>query len=282
MKHTFSNALFLLLLITGSGAGTTVRAQAQEEEKKTTIQIKVVEKKDGKTSINERTYRLAPLSETEQRAFVDQVLDSLGVDGTGQKQVSIVVNDHEGDVWIENRRPADGSRAARQRVEIRSRNSDDPATWGWRDGENSFHFDTDELRSSLRRLQKDVEPGLRRLESDMRPRLEALNRNFAEAGDRMGGFWNNDVMSASSVRSLNAYPNNPDNGLLNLRFSAPEKGDVHITVTDTQGKEVGRKILRDFSGEFVGQVDLKKNTRGTLFVTVVQNEDGSVRRVVLK
>ncbi len=73
-------------------------------------------------------------------------------------------------------------------------------------------------------MQEDIEPGLRRLENDMRPRMEALNRNFAEAGDRMGNFWTNDVMGAGSVRTLNAYPNNPDNGVLNLRFNTPDKG----------------------------------------------------------
>jgi len=276
MKNTFSSALLLALLLS-FGMSTSLLAQSKEEQKKTTIDIKVVEKKDGKTNINERKYQLDPMSETEQRAFVDKVLDSLGVDSSGQKQVSIVVNDNQGDVWIENRNPSDRTATARsngrQRVEIRSHNNnnDEPMIWSWRDGNNSFHFDTDELRGNLRRLEKD-----------MKPRLEAFNRSFSEAGDRMGNFWYNDVMGASTVRTLNAYPNNPDNGVLNLRFNTPDKGDVHITVTDTQGKEVGKKTIKDFSGEFVGQIELKKNTKGTLFVTVVQNEDGMVRRVVLK
>ena len=112
--------------------------------------------------------------------------------------------------------------------------------------------------------------------------MEPMQRKLEGMGDRMSGFWSNEEMASGSVRSLNAYPNNPDNGVLNLRFSTPEPGDVHITVTDTQGKEVGKKTIKDFSGEFVGQIELKKNTKGTLFVTVVQNEDGTVRRVLLK
>jgi hypothetical protein len=278
MKNTFSNVIGLGVLM-ALAAGTIATAQSADEDK-TSIQVRVTEKKDGKTQVNERHYEVNPMSDADQKLFINKVLDSLGVDGKGQQQVSIIINDHDGKLRVESRGAGDRSladrsttdRNSRQRVEIRSRNNDEPMTWSWRDGDNSLHFDTDELRSNLRRLQKDMEP-----------RLEALNRNFSEAGDRMGKFWNNDVMhSASTVRTLNAYPNNPDNGVLNLRFNTPDKGDVHITVTDTQGKEVGKKTIKDFSGEFVGQIELKKNTKGTLFVTVVQNEDGTVRRVVLK
>lgn len=281
MKNAFPQVIGLGLLL-ALGAGASASAQSADESK-TSIQIKVTEKKDGKTKVDERRYELTPMSDAEQKVFVDKVLDSLGVDGKSQKQVSIIVNDNEGKIRVESRGTDDRNLAGqnqRQRVEIRSGNDDEPIIW--RDGDNSFHFDTDEFQSSLRRIQREVEPGLRRLEKDMRPRLEALNRNFSEAGDRMGNFWSNDVMGAGTVRTLNAYPNNPDNGLLNLRFSTPDQGDVHITVTDTQGKEVGKKTIKDFSGEFVGQIELKKNTKGTLFVTVVQNEDGTVRRVVLK
>lgn len=283
MKNTFSNAIGLgVLLVFGAGAAATAQSS---DENKTSIQVRVTEKKDGKTQVNERRYEVSPMSDADQKLFVDKVLDSLGVDGKGQQQVSIIINDNEGKVRVESRGAGDRSmadRGSRQRVEIRNRNQDEPVTLDWKDGDNSFHFDTDELQGSLRRLQKDIEPGLRRMERDMKPRLEAFNRNFTEAGDRMGNFWSNDIMGAGTVRTLNAYPNNPDNGVLNLRFSTPEKGDVHITITDTQGKEVGKKVIKDFSGEFVGQIDLKKNTKGTLFVTVVQNEDGTVRRVVLK
>ncbi len=282
MKNTFLNVSGLGLLLV-LGAGASADAQSADENK-TSIQIKVTENKDGKTLVNERRYELTPMSDSQQKVFIDKVLDSLGVDGKGQQRVSIIVNDNEGKIRVEGRGAGDRSttdrsttdRSSRQRVEIRSHNDDE------RDGDNSFHFDTDELRDDLRRMQKEIEPGLRRLEMEMKPRMEALNRNFSEAGDRMGYFWNNDLMGAGSVRTLNAYPNNPDNGVLNLRFATPDKGDVHITVTDTQGKEVGKKVIKDFSGEFVGQIDLKKNTKGTLFVTVVQNEDGTVRRVVLK
>ena len=86
----------------------------------------------------------------------------------------------------------------------------------------------------------------------------------------------------STIRGLDAYPNNPDRDQLNVRFTAPAKGDVSIVVTNTKGKEVAKRDINDFSGEFVGQIDLGKKTQGTYFITVTQNEDGAVKRIVVE
>jgi hypothetical protein len=266
MKKTFFCALLLSCTL-GAAPGLLSEATAQSrndsqnDKKKTTIRVKVVEKKDGKTEVIERNYEMDALSDSDQKAFVDKVLDSLGVDGKSHKQISIIV-DGDADAVHDNRR-----------VEVRERSDRNrqPQAWSWGDNGREFHFDTEEWHDNIRRLERE-----------MRPRVEVLRRDMERVGDRMGDIWNNEVMQAGSVRSLNVYANNPDNGMLNLRFSAPEKGDVTVTVTDTQGREVGKKVIRDFSGDFVGQVELKKNAKGTLFVTVVQNEDGAVRRVTIK
>jgi hypothetical protein len=93
---------------------------------------------------------------------------------------------------------------------------------------------------------------------------------------------NGSVGQPSTIRGLDAYPSNPDRHLLNVRFTAPGKGDALIVVTNPKGREVARRELKDFTGEFVGQVDLGRKAEGVFFVTVTQNEDGAVRRVVLK
>lgn len=283
MKNTYFNVIVLGLLLV-LGVGSAASAQSADESK-TSIQVRVTEKKAGKMQVNERRYEVSPMSDAEQKRFVDKVLDSLGVDGKGQQQVSIIVNDNAGKLRVESRGPGDQSQAAsdpRQRVETGSRQDDEPVISDRRDGDDSFRFDTEELRGNVRRMQKELEPKLNELRRNMEPGLNTMQRKLEGMGDRMNGLWSNEGVAAGSVRSLNVYPNNPDNGVLNLRFSTPDKGDIHITVTDIQGKEVGKKMIKDFSGEFVGQIELKKNTKGTLFVTVVQNEDGTVRRVVLK
>ncbi|RYF48784.1 MAG: T9SS type A sorting domain-containing protein, partial [Cytophagaceae bacterium] len=85
----------------------------------------------------------------------------------------------------------------------------------------------------------------------------------------------------SSVRGLDVFPNNPDKEQLNIRFTAPAKGNVLIVVTNPKGKEVARREISDFSGEYVGQISLGRKAEGTYFVTVTQNEDGAVKRVVV-
>lgn len=89
--------------------------------------------------------------------------------------------------------------------------------------------------------------------------------------------------SSSTVRSLSVYPNRPFNQTLNLRFTSPAKGDVMILVTDVKGREVAKEVVKDFEGDFVGQITLtKKAEKGTFFVTVTQGEDGTVKRVVIE
>ncbi|MDQ1087982.1 T9SS type A sorting domain-containing protein [Siphonobacter sp. SORGH_AS_1065] len=89
--------------------------------------------------------------------------------------------------------------------------------------------------------------------------------------------------SSKTVRSLNVYPNRPFNQTLNLRFTSPTKGDVTIMVTDVKGREVAKETVKDFEGEYVGQITLsKKAEKGTYFVTVTQGEDGTVKRVVIE
>ena len=282
MKQPFLRTALFSLAITTTLA-TTATAQSKSDEndnKKTNIRIEVIGKADGKTQVLERSYRVDAMSENEQKAFIDKALDSLAVDGMSQKRISITVDDNDNRM-----RRLDGD------IKIRSwgRTSDEPLIWGWRDNNNNhrtdreFHFDTRELEGSVRRMQKDLEPKLRELRANVEPSIRIMQRNVDGMSDRFGDVWGSSFSNSSStVRSLNAYANNPDNGILNLRFSVPDQGDVRITVTDTDGKEVGKKTIKDFSGEFVGQIELKKNIRGTLFVTVVQNDDGTVRKVVIK
>ncbi|GHB70058.1 T9SS type A sorting domain-containing protein [Persicitalea jodogahamensis] len=280
MKKTLvRTALFSLTLAYALGTAATAQSKSNENDnKKTNIRIEVIGKADGKTQVVERSYRVDAMTENEQKEFIDKALDSLAVDGMSQKRISITVDDNENRM-----RRRDGD----LRIRGWGNNSDEPMILSWRDNNGNrrpseFHFDTRELEGSVRRMQKDLEPKLRELRANVEPNIRIMERKMEGMSDRFGDVWGNSFSNSSTVRSLNAYANNPDNGMLNLRFSVPDQGDVRITVTDTDGKEVGRKTIKDFSGEFVGQIELKKNTKGTLFVTVVQNEDGTVRKVVIK
>ena len=268
MKHIFVKGVFLSFLTI---AGFSAQAQStdkdkkiSDKDKKTTIRVRVSEDGDGKSKEIEKEYHVKSMNDDERKEFVDKVLDSLGVDSkTGGKIVSVTVDDGDGDKQTMTRK--------RRNVIVDRRDDREPLVFNWSDDlSKDFNFDTEKLRTHMRNFERDFKPKARVMIRDM--------ENF---GDRLGESWSRESAKAASVRDLSVYSNNPDNGVLNLRFQVPQKGDLSIIVTDVKGKEVGKKDIKDFSGNFVGQIDLKKNTKGTVFVTVVQSEDGAVKRVVI-
>jgi hypothetical protein len=87
---------------------------------------------------------------------------------------------------------------------------------------------------------------------------------------------------SKTIHGLSGKQNQPFNGKLNVRFNAPEKGNVTIAVTDVNGKEIATEIVKDFQGDYLGQIDLKKAGTGVYFLRVTQGNDGAVRRVEVK
>jgi hypothetical protein len=96
--------------------------------------------------------------------------------------------------------------------------------------------------------------------------LQKIHKNILNEGSK-------------TVQGLKITPNKPFNGTLSIKFHAPEKGNVTISVTDVNGKEVANTQLKDFQGDYLGQVDIKKAGTGVYFVRVTQGNDGAVRRI---
>jgi hypothetical protein len=85
-----------------------------------------------------------------------------------------------------------------------------------------------------------------------------------------------------TIQGLSGKQNQPFNGKLNVRFKAPTKGNVTIAVSDVNGKEIATETVKDFQGDYLGQIDLKKAGAGIYFLRVTQGNDGAVRRVEVK
>lgn len=150
--------------------------------------------------------------------------------------------------------------------------------WGEEFGQQ-FNREMPRLQGRLQELQRGSQDMAQRL---LRDNQDRFNFNFDNPGVRI---WENSASgsNSSTVRGLSVYPNQPFNNRLNVRFTTPSKGDVTILVTDVKGKEVGRETIKDFSGNYVGQIDLaRKADKGTYFVTVTQGEDGTVKRIVVE
>ncbi|MHA8109668.1 T9SS type A sorting domain-containing protein [Aquirufa sp. A-Brett2-W8] len=87
---------------------------------------------------------------------------------------------------------------------------------------------------------------------------------------------------SKTIQGLSGKQNQPFNGKLNVRFNAPSKGNVSIAVSDVNGKEIATESVKDFQGNYLGQIDLKKAATGVYFLRVTQGNDGAVRRVEIK
>lgn len=87
---------------------------------------------------------------------------------------------------------------------------------------------------------------------------------------------------SKTIQGLSGKQNQPFNGKLNVRFKAPAKGNVTISVSDVNGKEIATETVKDFQGDYLGQIDLKKAGAGIYFLRVTQGNDGAVRRVEVK
>ena len=270
-KTVFAGSRFvpaLLLAVTLSGVATAQKtATPSPKSGKDDISVKIIERNGSEIREIERTYHVNGMSDPERDKLVMKLVDSLKAsrkDGS-RRQMTIIVEDNDGDQRITRERFNPGKRGAFGDAYVRGKlpqaNRD---FWNGKTWQYEFRRGADSLTDQFNRFKFQMPKDFDR--QIARP-FEDWARNFNS--------------KPSTIRGLDAYPNNPDHNQLNVRFTAPSKGDVSIVVTNPKGKEVAKRDIKDFSGEFVGQIDLGKHPQGTYFITVTQNEDGAVKRIVV-
>lgn len=271
-KTVLSGYRFVTALLLAAAVSNAAVAQKKELPTKKTddreVNVRIIERNGDEVREIERTYKIDGMTDPERDKMVMKLVDSLKAtrkDGR-KRQMTIIVEDNDGDRVV-----------TRERIRPNDRRSADVYAWRnrtprpgaplWNDREWQFEFrrEADSLADRMSRFRFQFPRDFDR----------QIARPFEDWARNMG-------TKTSTIRGLEAYPNNPDRNQLNLRFTAPAKGDVSIVVTNPKGKEVAKRDIKDFSGEFVGQIDLGKNPKGAYFVTVTQNEDGAVKRIVIE
>ncbi len=264
-------ALALAAVLATAG---TVLAQQKESSKETNrLRLRYEHSNDGKTQIIDRTFE----NQAKLDAFLDSLNSSKPSDGG---RTSIIVDQDDAPIFHNRNsealayRTPQPPRAPKSPRTPRAYRNDEPLARGeW----EKFDKEMERFGKDMERWGKDF--GDKFSESF---RYYAPNRNSLPKLSPQVFTWEG-TSSSKTVRSLNVYPNRPFNQTLNLRFTSPVKGDVTILVTDVKGREVAKETVKDFEGEYVGQVTLsKKAEKGTYFVTVTQGEDGTVKRVVIE
>ena len=279
MKNIITTALMLTL---GMSAMAQKSISQNIDEKNGKMIIHIESSENGKKEVFDKSYNVEGMSDSEKDRLINRITDSLSNPlGEGRnKQFKLKID----------------------RYDNRDRDSDD-------DSNHPFSLNSPQGKSKKKmqiykdgkRVEKDLDGDgdndvtifFKNFGDDMEKRfknfdekkmlssIEPMIKNFK--GNLDVDLKDFDFLNESkTVKALKIYPNKPFDNKLNLKFHAPVKGDVNVIVTDINGKEVGSQKFKDFQGDFMGQVDLKKNVKGTVFVTVTQGEDGTSKRVVIE
>jgi Secretion system C-terminal sorting domain len=201
--------------------------------------IRIEKNVNGKREIIER--------EIEISDDVEEIMlradSTVGQDNDGEVSVIIKKDKNQGFDWEEE--PAEGGK--RMKIYTQRR----------REGDRDFEFDMERLHDKM--------------------------AQFPERMKTMKTFeWDNYFLGKegkATIQSLEVFPNRPETDILNLRFYVPNQGDVNITVLDLKGNVIAKSETKNFKGEYVGQLKLKKEAKGVYFVIVAQGEDGMSRKV---
>ncbi len=252
MKYLFTTALAICI---------SAAAFAQEKQEAT---VKIVVIENGKERIIEKKFSDSDKADAEVKKFSDSLEINVNASGGKRKIIRMDVNkshsrmsDQPGNVIIERieggaeggpdkrviiRRGGPGMAPDNEIMTFLGKQSPMP---------NQFNI---ELDGPMGR------PGMK---------MKGMRKMMQEKGSK-------------TIQGLSGKQNQPFNGKLNVRFNAPSKGNVSIAVSDVNGKEIATESVKDFQGEYLGQIDLKKAATGVYFLRVTQGNDGAVRRVEIK
>lgn len=248
------------------------------QEKKEKVRIRIEQEVDGKTTISEKIINSSGLSSSQKDEMIEKFKDSVLALNKGKAQGVKIEIDNDSDVNIErngNRRiernynynndNGNEEIVIKRGPKVRVYKKDGKGETEWFNGEDfshEFNGNMESLRDNMKQMGKD------------------LKFEFRSIPDNIMMF-DGGSSGSKTIKGVEVFPNNPKTEILNVRFNAPQKGDVSIKVLDVKGNVIAKEEIKDFSGEYVGQINIGKQKSGTIFVMITQGEDGNVKRVVL-
>lgn len=251
------------IIVLALGLTATFAAFAQNKEVKKEVKVDVtnsdtpgkkkvrIEKKiDGKVEIIEKEIESNGMSDA---VIIDENLDTL-IDGKEGKKTKVIIKERKGDQDFDIRIDDDRDFEWQEEGNFPGKRK---RFYSFDDNMREFNFEMDRLHDKL---------------VDIPYRLKGAK--IYEFDDRMfkdGG--------PATIKAVDVFTNKPQTNVLNIRFFAPEEGDVKITVLDLNGKVVAKEEEKKFKGEYVGQIKLDKGSKGVFFVMISQGEDGVSRKV---
>lgn len=252
------------------------------QEKKEKVRIRIEQEVDGKTTISEKIINSSGLSSSQKDEMIEKFKDSVLALNKGKAQgVKIEIdNDSNSNINIERN---DGKKIVR-RYEFNDsdggRNEDIVIKRGpkvrvyKKDGKGEIEsFDSDDFTHEFHGNMESLRDNMKQMGKDLKFEFRSIPDNIM--------MFDGGGSASKTIKNVEVFPNNPKTEILNVRFNAPQKGDVSVKVLDVKGNVIAKEEIKDFSGDYVGQINIGKQKSGTVFVMITQGEDGNVKRVVL-
>lgn len=278
------------LLLTSMITLLGISSFAQETKKEATIKIVVIE--NGKEKVIERKYSDIKKADAEIKKLSDSLDLKISTSGGKNKIVRIEVNK-------EDRRGRGPQLMMREGKELNIITEDFKGDLGpggpgagrmiirrmnkgGNPGDVLIFRDNDSIKTNMgprRNFDMQGHPPIGKFMKGRKRMRGTMAIRRMNGGNKMNA--DHQMNGSKTIKGLISYPNKPFNGKLNVRFKVPEKGNVTISVTDVNGKEISSEQIKDFSGLYLGQIDVKKSGAGVYFVRVTQSDDGAVRRVLV-
>jgi hypothetical protein len=262
MKYLFTTAVAICI---------STAAFAQEKQEAT---VKIVVIENGKERIIEKKFSDLDKADAEVKKFSDSLEINVNASGGKRKIIRMDVNkshsrmsDQLGNVIIE--RIEGGAEGGPDKRVIIRRGGPGMAPGAPGSEPNVMIFRGEGGPEGLGKELRDLHDKFNGPMGRPGKGLKKLKKWAEEKGSK-------------TIQGLSGKQNQPFNGKLNVRFKAVEKGNVTIAVSDVNGKEIATESVKDFQGDYLGQIDLKKAGAGVYFLRVTQGNDGAVRRVEVK
>lgn len=272
MKAIFKTGAMLLLF------ATPIISFAQEKKEK--VRIRIEQEADGKITISEKIINSSGLSSSQKDEMIEKFKDSVLALNKGKAQgVKIEIdNDSNSNINIER---IDGKKIVK-RYEFKDAdgggNEDvvikrEPQVRVYKKGGKGEieSFDSEGFNHDFHGNMESLRDNMKQMGKDLKFEFRSIPDNFFDGGNS----------GSKTIKNIEVFSNNPKTEILNVRFNAPQKGDVSIKVLDLKGSVIAKEEIKDFSGGYVGQINIGKQKSGTIFVMISQGEDGNVKRVVL-
>ncbi|MFN3488455.1 MAG: T9SS type A sorting domain-containing protein, partial [Emticicia sp.] len=246
------------------------------QEKKEKVRIRIEQEVDGKTTISEKIINSSGLSSSQKNEMIEKFKDSVLALNKGKAQGVKIEIDNDSDAKVE----INGGRRIEKNYNYNNDNGNEEIVIkrgpkvrvykkdGRAEGES---FDSEDFTHEFHGNMESLRDNMKQMGKDLKFEFRTIPDNFFDGGNS----------GSKTIKNVEVFSNNPKTEILNVRFNAPQKGDVSIKVLDVKGSVIAKEEIKDFSGEYVGQINIGKQKAGTVFVMITQGEDGNIKRVVL-